>query len=96
MILCGVMMGCAFSDRAAYRERTRHMSDRELVAAYRGVLKQLSALDREIRRDWESDADRRGNDPSPETTAYFSSGYVDLLAKEKILLQEIRERRLRR
>ena len=96
LLLFAFVASCAFSDRAAYREQVRKMSDRELVAAYRNVAKQINALGREIHRDWESDADRRGNDISPETAAYFSSGYVDLLAKEKILLNEIGQRRLRR
>ena len=96
LLLCAFVAGCAFSDRAAYQKDVQRMSDRELVSAYRSVAKQINALDREIRRDRESDTDRSRRDPSPETNAYFSSGYVDLLAKEKILLQELKQRRLRR
>lgn len=90
------MMGCAFSDQAAFKQRVQEMSDNELISAYQDITEQLKTINREIRLDRRATDSRRRNDPTPDTNAYFSSGYVDLRAKETILVQEVKKRQLRR
>ena len=94
IFLCAVLVGCAFRDQAAFRQRVEHMSDDEVIATYRGITQRLKAIDKEIRQDRDEVPNRSVKDPATDMNAYFSSGYVDLYAKEKILIREIRKRRL--
>lgn len=96
VLIFAFMTGCAFSEQAAFKQRVQEMSDTELISAYQGINERLKTINRDIRLERKTTESRLRNDPTPDTNAYFSSGYVDLRAKEKILVQEVKKRRLRR
>ena len=86
-------LNCASTEMMRFRENIQRMSDAELMACYHGINERLKDIDHRVERKGQP-----GNTEKPHLISrqtYFIGGEsYGLMQKEKIVLQEMRNRNI--